>query len=110
MKKRMFAFVAVIMASMFVLGACGGGDSNLIGTWSSLDSPPNQFDVELRSGGSRYFHFHRGGSEPITWSVSDGRLTILDDGATLSFDSFEVIGDVLVLRWGTSSRSLDRVN
>jgi len=95
--KKKFVFIAIFLASIFILGACGS-NSELVGRWESSAA-----SYQFNSNGSGYdirWNAIQGANVPteMTWSVSDGRLTILSTFGVTEFQSFDVINNQLILR------------
>ena len=100
-KKKLAAFVAVIMTVVFVFAACGSG-SELVGSWQ---------------GSGRGYHFNSNGtghneSFHFTWNISGERLIIeYDNGHLRFYESFDVIdGRLLILNDGNRSWHFHRID
>jgi len=89
--KKVMMVVLCMVAALFILVACGGGSSPLVGRWSVVEvggmEMPEDMDV--------VFYFSSDGTgtieedvlgdtweESITWSTDNGTLTITDDWDT----------------------------
>ena len=109
MKKLLALILTVSVLS--ALAACGGGgDSDLVGSWESKDTPElgggSIFLEFSRDGTGRETSYMQGGriisSGPFTWEAEDGYLILLFSSSSMSF-TYEVDGDALILSftgWG----------
>jgi len=92
MKRKILAFIAIIMIALLALSACGS--SNLVGQWQGTN---NSLTWEFFQDGTAL----RDGSVPHTWSTSGDRVTIHYTGsgspALAGLFEFQISGDTLTM-------------
>jgi len=71
MRKRLLMILAMLMAAVFVFGACGGGSSGLVGRWGQ-----DRVELEFRNDGSGTLIATASGAPfRFSWTESDGDIT-----------------------------------
>ena len=85
MRKKLMVLLAMLMAAVFVFGACGGG-SDLVGRWRMPGVMHHDVELEFQSNGSGTY---RSGffTFDFTWRESNGNITFtwgdgVDDDVT----------------------------
>ena len=85
---KVLTVILCMIAALFVLAACGGGSSPLVGSWATVEVE----GMEIPEGIGMELYFSSDGTgvitesifgetweEEFTWSASGGVLTITDD-------------------------------
>ena len=91
MNKRRFGLIVIITIAAFLLAACGGENGySLVGLWesNSRDVP----DLEFFHDGTGWMD-----GDPMTWSVSDDRLTMDYGQGWILVSEFEILDDSMLI-------------